>query len=101
MLERYGTSDRETFEKYKWVYDATTGTYSRTITGKEALELETEIQRKGYLADMLKEWSANSFEELKAKLEAEGYTDVNLYQGIVYFKRGAVEETVITGVIDD
>lgn len=101
LLERYGTSDRETFEKYKWVYDATTGTYSRTITGKEALELETEIQRKGYLADMLKEWSANSFEELKAKLEAEGYTDVNLYQGIVYFKRGAVEETVITGVIDD
>ena len=96
MLERYGTSDRETLEKYNWVYDATTGTYSRTITGKDALELETKIKRKGSLADMLKEWSANNFEDLKAKLEAEGYTGIYLYQGVVHFRRPGEEEFVIT-----
>ena len=100
MLERYGTTDRETLEEYNWIYDATTGTYSRTITGKDALELETSIERKGSLADMLKQWSANSFEDLKAKLEAEGYVGVHLYQGVVHFRRPGEEEFVITSSTD-
>lgn len=97
LIEKYGTNEASVLAQHGWHYNKSTLSYERTVTAKQALELDSVQDEKMSIGDAYKKYGIDSLlENSKGKLvralQKDGCTNIYFEDGILYYTRKIVEK---------